>query len=182
MADTRLEVVPAEVAAWICRQQACGRAGCGECRQAVEDEVGRQSARFSHPLCREKLPASNGRLKPYAERIWMCAHYHWKRLGEPQAIEFARLTKRLEEGDLGYERSSTNVLQEVTLAQALQNNEPMAAQMFESEYMPRAILRDAGRDNRALDDGPTNRVGIGRLPVGGGRHCDSQSRRRAAIG
>ncbi len=173
MADTRLEVVPSELAAWICRQQACGRNGCDECRRSVEDEVGRQAARFSHPLCREKLPASDGRLKPYAERIWMCAHYHWKRLGEPQAIEFAQLTKRLEEGDLGYERSSTNVLQEVTFAQALQNNEPMAAQMFESEYMPRAILRDAGRNNRALDDGPTNRVGIGRLSVGGGRHCDS---------
>ena len=26
----------------------------------------------------------------------------------------------------------------------------MAAQMFESEYMPRAILRDAGRNNRAF--------------------------------
>ena len=113
-----LAVVPAELAGWICRQQSCSRGGCQECRQSVEAEVCRLAARLTEQVSSTCLASTDTRLQPYALRIWMCLNYHWNRLGQPQPIPFARLAQRLEEGDLGYDRASSNVLLEVVLCSA----------------------------------------------------------------
>ncbi len=78
--------------------------------------------------------------------------YHWKRLSEMQTMAFAQLAARLEAGDLGYERSSANVLLEITLAQALELRNQEAALMFETEYIPfvTSIARRLG-GQRAVD-------------------------------
>lgn len=68
------------------------------------------------------------------------------RIGADETIEFDALIRRLEAGQLAYGQVQANVLEEVCLAQALENGENEAAKTFEEEYMPvvRGIASRAG--------------------------------------
>jgi DNA-directed RNA polymerase specialized sigma24 family protein len=134
MAESVHMVVPEELAEWICRQQGCSRGDCQECRRRVGDEIARHAVRLARQV--HRTPLAEGVLGLYATRLWRCMEYHWKRLSELQTIAFAQLAARLEAGDLGYERSSANVLLEITLAHALESRNQEAAMMFETEYIP----------------------------------------------
>ncbi|MDZ4852313.1 MAG: sigma-70 family RNA polymerase sigma factor [Pirellulaceae bacterium] len=76
--------------------------------------------------------------QPYAERVARCLMNHWERFtcGSSGLIPVEDVLVRLERGDLGYERTQSNVIREVILAQALEQGEPRAAEQFEEEYMP----------------------------------------------
>jgi hypothetical protein len=82
----------------------------------------------------------------YAERVWQCVVYHWRRFAEAGVIPFASVVNRIEKGELAYGRVAQSVVWEVTLAQALEFGEPRAAEIFDGQYMDtvKAIARGAG--------------------------------------
>jgi len=70
-----------------------------------------------------------------------------------RAFQRSEVVRRLEAGQLGYREFTANVLQDVALAQAMEQGENRAAEMFDSDYMPvvRRVAQQAG-GSRAVDN------------------------------
>lgn len=72
----------------------------------------------------------------YLARAWRCVEHHARKFLESGRLEFPAILGRLESGHLSYGQVGVNLLDEVVLAQGLELGEPVAAERFESQYMP----------------------------------------------
>jgi len=73
----------------------------------------------------------------YQRRLKDCITYHAARFAEgKKPLPIDRVVRRLERGEDATGPSRGNLLRDVVLAQAMALNEPRAAEIFETEYMP----------------------------------------------
>ncbi|HQU44636.1 MAG TPA: hypothetical protein PK867_17595 [Pirellulales bacterium] len=143
---------PADCAGWIALRQGAPADDAEQCRLAVADALRALARRQLARLNGENSTPDDGRLDGYVGRVWHCTEFHWRRWSETEPLAFDAVLARLETGELGFGYRGTDVVFEVVLAQALQSGTPKAAEMFDSDYMPkvRSVARHLG-GQRAVD-------------------------------
>lgn len=114
---------------WICIDQ----------RQSDCDEVLRRLSDRCRPwvegiLGRKWTPAVEA--DPYVNRAWTCVGFHGPRFANGEQVSLEHILDRLEQGNLGYERRQSNILKDVSFAEALLQRENHAAEQFDQDYMP----------------------------------------------
>lgn len=72
----------------------------------------------------------------YARRLWICVDYHWRRLAQAGTLDLASLVARIQTGDIALNSTGSDLLRDVTLAQALELHDSRGAEVFEQDYMP----------------------------------------------
>ncbi|MEQ8791506.1 MAG: hypothetical protein RIC55_34905 [Pirellulaceae bacterium] len=103
---------------------------------AVRESLRQLAGELTAQVCGRDVSADLLKAR-YVPRVWDCIAFHWRRGAddaEPEDME--ALVERITGGDLGNRRVETNVLREVTLAEAIEQGESMAAEEFEKQYMP----------------------------------------------
>lgn len=156
MDDTLPTWPPAALAGWIALQEGQTPERANASFRQVAARLDELAAQHASQICGRPAPVDPPGQGCYRRRLWLCAEYHWRRLAAAGPLPFARLLARLEAGDLGHGAGRSNVLFEVTLAQALELGEAHAAGMFEKEYSPivRAVAQRTGgpRAREAVDN------------------------------
>ncbi|HUY36783.1 MAG TPA: hypothetical protein VMV69_28880 [Pirellulales bacterium] len=149
MENQRRHYPPRDLAEWIARQEGAAATEADDSRQQVARRLEALAERMAAEVARPGPADDGGWLDPYVGRVWNCCEYHWRKLAAAEPIGFDKLIRRLEAGDLGYGAGKANLLKEVTLAQALEQREAKAAEMFEHEYMPvvRSVAQRVGGAN-----------------------------------
>jgi len=70
----------------------------------------------------------------FARRLQACVFYHWDRLHRAESLDLASVVARIRDGD-------ANLVNDVVLAQAIECNDPRAAKIFDSDFMPAIRLQ-----------------------------------------
>jgi DNA-directed RNA polymerase specialized sigma24 family protein len=198
---------------WLATQENCAVAAARERCGEIASQVSAAVHAVARQVCGHALEADDSRLLPYAKRVWDCIEYHWRRWSTQGPIRWADLMARLRAGDLGLSSYAEarggrqivarDLIREVVLAQALGEQEPCAAELFEREYMPivRAVACRVGGargleavDNFAAElvlprDARPPRIALfrGRAPLASWlravviNYCTSRSRQRDAV-
>lgn len=104
-----------------------------DAHNAISQMLGRLASDCTQHL---GVVLADGQPPRYVRRLWGCVLYHWQRFAPEENLELETVVKRVRAGDLGPNTASSDLLREVTLAQALEFCDPRAAEIFEKEFMP----------------------------------------------
>ena len=124
-------------------------------RQRLLAQVGRWIARYGTAACGRRLHTAEPLYAACAARLWRCWEYHWRQAAELAGgrVDGFQVAARLEQG-LGFcgkGQLGGNPLQDVVLAAAVLQREPVAIERFSERFRDRALAL-ARKTNPRISD------------------------------
>lgn len=133
MAEPMSQLPPQEFADWLLRDTACQDGEVSSEFRRIAEEIDRRIGPLAEAVCDRPLDLTAAGTNAYRRRWWRTIEFHWSKLGTEKPLSLAAVLDRLERMP---GTSSLGLLGEVTLAEALEQREQRAAELFERDFMP----------------------------------------------